>query len=698
MRCRIPLARMSLLCLADVLVATVSSRPALAEAEFRAVWADAFREGFKSPSEVDDLIMRCIQGRYNAIIAEVLAFHSTGANGHGAYWNSSIVPKASDISSGFDPLAYLCQQAHANGIEVHAWLVAFRVSTTWPPPGNAFLGARPHWLMVRHGDIGNVVPFGGAYTFDPGSPEVQDYLIDIVRELVTDYPIDGINWDYIRHVTHTDGGYPAVTTNNPLSGMERFKRIHGVGGTPAPDNADWQNFRRRSINEIIRRTRAEIPWIRTNPRQPLWHTADVIAFGNAPTTCGGFNTTSAYILYQDWRHWMQEGWLDAAIPMNYKREHCSGQDTMYRNWVDRSLDCWRYNRLIFNGQGNYLNSFENSVAQMAYARNQGTDGLVNFSYFATRSNNANCDGNDAWSNDWSWYPYIGNNLFTSTAPTPSMPWRDPATATEGTIWGRVTDHATGDPVDDANVVVGNPFGANKSARTDGSGYYVVTLMPATAQGVSYAVTASKSGLPGASTPAALMIAGDVTRYDFALGAPASEITVIPSSLAPMGEAGSNAGDDTLTLGTVGGSATAPLNFTTSVSAGWLSVTPRQGTLSSGSVELEVLYDTAGLGEGVHLANITITDAAASNSPLTVPVQLTVGEAPIPGDFDLDGDVDMNDYAFLQNCLTGNLMGPPAPGCEPADLDNDLDVDDADVARFINCMSGSHVPGDSSCND
>ena len=59
-----------------------------------------------------------------------------------------------------------------------------------------------------------------------------------------------------------------------------------------------------------------------------------------------------------------------------------------------------------------------------------------------------------------------------------MPWRNPATATEGIMWGRVSDARTGLYVDDATVTVtGGP-----TVKTDGNGYYVATLIPATAGG------------------------------------------------------------------------------------------------------------------------------------------------------------------------------------------------------------------------
>jgi hypothetical protein len=91
-----------------------------------------------------------------------------------------------------------------------------------------------------------------------------------------------------------------------------------------------------------------------------------------------------------------------------------------------------------------------------------------------------------------------------------MPWRNPVTATEGTLWGRVT--RAGQPVDDASVQVGQL----PTVQTDGNGYYVVTLTPASSSGTSYSVTAS---VPGRSTTTngVQVLAGAVRRADLALG-------------------------------------------------------------------------------------------------------------------------------------------------------------------------------------
>lgn len=63
---------------------------------------------------------------------------------------------------------------------------------------------------------------------------------------------------------------------------------------------------------------------------------------------------------------------------------------------------------------------------------------------------------------------------------------------------------------------------------------------------------------------------------------------------------------------------------------------------------------------------------------------------IPGDFDLDDDVDLTDFGFLQHCYSGSGVAPVA-GCENADLDADNDVDQSDFGLFKNCLAGADQP-------
>ena len=75
--------------------------------------------------------------------------------------------------------------------------------------------------------------------------------------------------------------------------------------------------------------------------------------------------------------------------------------------------------------------------------------------------------------------------------------------------------------------------------------------------------------------------------------------------------------------------------------------------------------------------------------------LVVSALTQPGDFDNDGDVDLEDFAVLQKCLA---VANPAqdPVCSPTDLNGDSVIGGGDVTLFIKCMSGANVPANINC--
>lgn len=484
--------------------------------EFRAAWADVFHVGTGSQAEVNSMVATLVAGHYNAVIVQVVGYmDSTGANSHGAHWKSSILPWSPRVTAGFDPLAYLCTQAHANGIEVHAWLggsgaAMYRVSTSWPPAGNAVLSAHPEWFIapMTNSEANVPVAVDGSYALDMGSPDVQEYIVSIVRELVTNYPIDGINWDdELNGTGYQQGfGYPAYSqANYARSGLARYRINTGVVGTPSNTDTAWSNYRRRFKNELMARVQAEMQSIKTNPRQPLRHTSAALAYSPVPTSCN-FVGSVPYTYYCDWAGMLQNGWLDAVIPQTYSSSTVS-------NWAHLSASCWQYNRQIFTGIGGYLASNTSISNQIEIVRSKGLKGFATYSYAV--ANNSSPYVAD-------WWAYSAANVNTNVVSTPPMPWRNPATATEGIVWGRVKDNATGLYVDDATVtVVGGP-----TVKTDGNGYYVATLVPAAIGGTAHLTTASKSGALSQSTNA-IALPGDVVRYDFLLNA-------IPGPAAPSG--------------------------------------------------------------------------------------------------------------------------------------------------------------------
>lgn len=71
---------------------------------------------------------------------------------------------------------------------------------------------------------------------------------------------------------------------------------------------------------------------------------------------------------------------------------------------------------------------------------------------------------------------------------------------------------------------------------------------------------------------------------------------------------------------------------------------------------------------------------------------------VPGDFDSDGDVDVEDFGRFQTCVSGPEVAQTDPACDGARLDSDSDVDQQDFGLFQRCFSGANIPGDPNCRN
>lgn len=137
-----------------------------------------------------------------------------------------------------------------------------------------------------------------------------------------------------------------------------------------------------------------------------------------------------------------------------------------------------------------------------------------------------------------------------------------------------------------------------------------------------------------------------------------------------------------------------LEYAVSDDATWLTVSPDTGTSTGESDTVVITYDVGALNAGVNEAVITVSDGLARNNPqaITVTVELNA----LPGDLDLDGDVDQSDFGRFQACLTGAAVAQEEPSCLQARLDDDADVDANDLSIFLGCRSGANVGSDPNC--
>lgn len=477
--------------------------------EFRALWADTwYGPSFFTPADTALMVDTLYENNFNAVIAEIRKCGD-------AYYNSAYEPWATNIAGGYDPLADLIDKAHAKGIEVHGWIVTYRIwNRNWASslPDNHIWKKHPEWAMTNA--TGGILD-GSYYNLDPGVPGTQQYIVDLMKDVISKYDIDGFNFDYIRY-PGTAWGYNSLT-------KDRFYEEYGYyppTSTSDPNWGTWCDYRRRQVTDLVRKCYVEAvhlnPLIKINVDSIGWMSTNPDRTPRDPAP--DFTITRAYTdVFQDHKGWMEEGIVDMNVLMNYKREFADDpyyyegstwrgdQKADFRLWTDFLASLSQSTgRHAINGPGIYMNTVRHAVDQMAYTREAGCDGVSGYSYRVT-----NKDGRPASE----FYALLKSELFQNPAPIPDMPWK--SNPTYGYLFGQITDLLEPNHriyqnwLYKVSVSITGP--ENRTVESDATGTYVFMKLPPG----TYNISINHPGYLSAEGTA-VVEAGKATKLDFGL--------------------------------------------------------------------------------------------------------------------------------------------------------------------------------------
>ena len=300
--------------------------------EFRATWVitwehinpDASTEA--NMTRAKNIIANHAAANMNAILWQA---RQSGT----AYYQSSYEPwgyYAGYDDPGYDPLALAIEEAHARGLELHAWFNVFASSSI-----HEEAPAIKHPTWVCHDGHGNPMPAKRALS--PGLDSVRTYLVDVAMEIVNNYDIDGLHLDYVRwseYTTTTVNRAPALgkvigQEEFPLDGMITQAQLEALATAPdqerylydidhpfnegIPDSANgqpfpsWEEWWRWCVTDFVQTLHDSIqavkPWVRLSPA----------ALGNY--NWGGWQGYGT--VYQDAALWFNEGYIEQLTPMHY---------------------------------------------------------------------------------------------------------------------------------------------------------------------------------------------------------------------------------------------------------------------------------------------------------------------------------------------------------------------------------------------
>lgn len=274
---------------------------------------------------------------------------------------------------GFDPLEVWIKEAHKRDMKVHIWFQSFYVGNE--PPENdpsSILSVRPDWgnKIKRDSNSSKATRSGSehnGYFIDPANPDVQEFLLELIDEIITEYKPDGINLDYIR--------YPntALTSDTYAWGFTEyarndFKQLYGVDPITLTNTdaqwLDWNDYRRNNVTQFVKK-------VGKLGREKNVYISAVIF----PDLVSALASKQ-----QDWRSWSKNNYIDGFTPLflTYDPKMLASMMSDVMSIKSESTDLFAGLFITFMGGAS-----EDLIRQIYQTRRLNANGVIIFDYAHT---------------------------------------------------------------------------------------------------------------------------------------------------------------------------------------------------------------------------------------------------------------------------------------------------------------------------
>jgi len=294
----------------------------------------------------------------------------------------------------YDPLAFMISETHKRGMVFHAWMNPYRAEFNI---FNSSMSAthitkvHPEWFLV----------YGDKRYFDPGNKEAQQYVTQVVTDVVSRYDLDAIHFD--------DYFYPYRIAGKEFPDEASFKK-YGVG----MKKDDW---RRSNTDSIISMLSYAIK--KENKKcqfgiSPfgVWRNQDKDPIDGSRTIGAQTNYDD---LYANILLWLKKGWIDYVAPQLYwELGHRIAPYEVLLSWWSTHT----YGKHCYIGMGIYransnpawkeLNQLPRQIAALRKTPNM--KGMI---FFSSKTFEKNPNG---------WNDSLRLNYFKAPVKVPEMSW------------------------------------------------------------------------------------------------------------------------------------------------------------------------------------------------------------------------------------------------------------------------------------
>lgn len=315
--------------------------------EFRAFWChSAF--GVKG-MDWDEAIRRLADNGFTAVLPNMLW-------GGAAFYDSKVLPVAAEAAERGDQIQKCLAACRKCGIQIHVWKVNWNLGRAAP---KEFVEKMRRERRLQANPTGKEEPW-----LCPSHPDNQQLEIAAMLEVVRNYDVDGIHFDYIRY---PDGDHCFCA-----GCQARFQRTAGVTLKDWPQDVladgplrrQWLDWRRRNITTVVKAVSEQARAIK--PRSKI----SAAVFRSWPVDRDGVG--------QDWKLWCEKGYLDFVCPMDY-----TPFNTQFENMVAQQVG-WAGKTPCYPGIGVSASSshfgVDRLIEQINITRRFQTHGFIIFNY------------------------------------------------------------------------------------------------------------------------------------------------------------------------------------------------------------------------------------------------------------------------------------------------------------------------------
>ncbi len=337
-----------------------------------------------------------------------------------AMYKSSYEPWSSYLTGtrgkepGWDPLSFVVTECHKRGLECHAWVNPYR----WATSASGWNTTQDQQLK----DDGLLLTYvatkadGSTTTttiLNPGMKAVRDRIVNVCKEIVANYDVDGIVFD--------DYFYPSgIPTTSNAGDYDLWK--------DSGSSLSFANWRRNNVNQMV-----------ADVYNMLQSTNPAVRFGISPAgvACSSSSVAATHgvdpcYAGSDWQYssifsdpvqWLQDGTIDYISPQIYWRtDHSTnpfGPITQWWSYVAKKFGRHHYASHSISALGSSENNnteyWSNYAQQIQYSREytkNAAPGAVFYSVSYLNGGNATGLGD-----------YLLKNKFQHLSLTPAIDWK-----------------------------------------------------------------------------------------------------------------------------------------------------------------------------------------------------------------------------------------------------------------------------------